>query len=337
MRDVRSERRATTLSQHRIRVIAVAGSLLLRWLSRRRSSRAARRRGGSAPQRGGTLKLLGTSDIFNLDTVSAYYTVSNLLERAFTRQLVSYPNAPTFPELDQARAGHRDGVPTKGKAASARTARPTRSSCARACNGTRRPPRQVTAGDFVREFKMLCNPVSPIGAPGLLHEHDRRDEGLLRRLRQGQGHGVPAIAATSTPTRSRASSPRTARRWSSSSSAGAGLPEHPGHGLRLGAAGRVHEVRAGQRADPPAHALGRPVRDHEVRADERDSRSSATPPGTRSTDPLRKAYVDSITITEGLTRRERAAAARGGHRRHGVGHPAADPGSPRLIARTTNG
>ena len=34
------------------------------------------------PKRGGTLKLLGTSDIFNIDTVSAYYTVSNLLERS---------------------------------------------------------------------------------------------------------------------------------------------------------------------------------------------------------------------------------------------------------------
>ena len=28
------------------------------------------------------------------------------------------------------------------------------------------PPRQVMAEDFVREFKMLCNPVSPVGAPG---------------------------------------------------------------------------------------------------------------------------------------------------------------------------
>ena len=28
------------------------------------------------------------------------------------------------------------------------------------------PARQVTAGDFVREFQMLCNPVSPTGAPG---------------------------------------------------------------------------------------------------------------------------------------------------------------------------
>ena len=33
------------------------------------------------PHRGGTLTLLGQSDIFNLDPVSAYYTVSTMLER----------------------------------------------------------------------------------------------------------------------------------------------------------------------------------------------------------------------------------------------------------------
>ena len=124
---------------------------------------AGAREGGhaAAPAKGGTLKLLGTSDIFNLDTVSAYYTVSSLLERAFTRQLVSYPNAADVPRLDQARAGHRDGACRRRATASAPTARPTRSSCARACSGTRRPPRQVTAADFVLEFKMLCNPVAP--------------------------------------------------------------------------------------------------------------------------------------------------------------------------------
>ena len=51
------------------------------------------------------------------------------------------------------------------------------------------------------------------------------------------------------------------------------------------------------------------------------------PAWNASSDPLRHAYVDSIEITEGLSSDERAAAARGGHRRHGVGHPAADPGS----------
>ena len=51
------------------------------------------------PQRGGTLTMLGQSDIFNLDTVSAYYTVSSMLERMFTRQLFTYgvPNGSSAP------------------------------------------------------------------------------------------------------------------------------------------------------------------------------------------------------------------------------------------------
>ncbi len=50
----------------------------------------------ATPTRGGTLTILGQSDVFNLDTVSAYYTVSSYLERMFTRQLFGYPDASTF-------------------------------------------------------------------------------------------------------------------------------------------------------------------------------------------------------------------------------------------------
>ena len=44
------------------------------------SSSSARE--SAAPQRGGTLRLLGTGDIFNLDTTSGYYTVLNIISRA---------------------------------------------------------------------------------------------------------------------------------------------------------------------------------------------------------------------------------------------------------------
>jgi CheY-like chemotaxis protein len=37
------------------------------------------------------VKLLGSGDVDHLDPASAYYTVSYTLERAFTRELVSYP------------------------------------------------------------------------------------------------------------------------------------------------------------------------------------------------------------------------------------------------------
>src|SRR5262245_57572485 len=52
--------------------------------------------GQATPQRGGTLRLLGTSDIFNLDTTSGYYTVLNNVARGYTRQLVTFPSSPDF-------------------------------------------------------------------------------------------------------------------------------------------------------------------------------------------------------------------------------------------------
>jgi len=91
--------------------------------------------GQGTPQRGGTLVMLGQSDIFNLDTVSAYYTVSSMLERMFTRQLFTYgvPTGaaappPVVPDIATA-------VP-----ASPTAERRSRSICALASSGTRHRP-----------------------------------------------------------------------------------------------------------------------------------------------------------------------------------------------------
>jgi peptide/nickel transport system substrate-binding protein len=121
---------------------------------------------GSQPQRGGTLTMLGQSDIFNLDTVSAYYTVSSMIERMFTRQLFSYGDPtgsatppPVVPDVattipTEANGGITDG----GKTVTVHLRQGVKWDTT--------PARQVTAADFVREFKMLCNPSSPVGAPG---------------------------------------------------------------------------------------------------------------------------------------------------------------------------
>jgi ABC-type transport system substrate-binding protein len=121
---------------------------------------------GGTPQRGGTLSMLGQSDIFNLDTVSAYYTVSNTLERMFTRQLFSYGDPtgaatppPVVPDIATA-------VPTAANGGLADGGKTVTIHIRPGVKWDTSPARQVTAGDFVREFKMLCNPASPVGAPG---------------------------------------------------------------------------------------------------------------------------------------------------------------------------
>src|SRR5215468_7581936 len=49
---------------------------------------------GGTPVRGGTLKFVAASGPDHIDTVPAYYTADYMLERAYARQLVSYPTVP---------------------------------------------------------------------------------------------------------------------------------------------------------------------------------------------------------------------------------------------------
>jgi peptide/nickel transport system substrate-binding protein len=111
---------------------------------------------------GGHLKLVGGGDIDHMDTASAYYSVTYSLLRGISRQLVSYPN-----DADPDKA--RQVVPDIA------TAMPTVSSDGLTYTMTLRDgvqwdtktgARQVTGADAVRGFKRLCNPVQPTGAPG---------------------------------------------------------------------------------------------------------------------------------------------------------------------------
>jgi ABC-type transport system substrate-binding protein len=119
----------------------------------------------ATPKRGGTVRLLGTSDIFNLDTVSGYSTVNNLIGRAFTRQLLTYQSVASFPEAIKLVPDIATAIPTAGNGISA-DAKTYTFKLRSGVMWDTSPPRQVTSDDFVREFKTLCNPVSPVGAPG---------------------------------------------------------------------------------------------------------------------------------------------------------------------------
>ncbi len=255
---------------------------------------------GNQPHRGGTLTMLGQSDIFNLDTVSAYYTVSSMLERMFTRQLFSYgdPTGSATAAAGRARRRHHD--PHHGQRRHHRRRQDRHAAHPPGVKWDTTPARQVTAADFVREFKMLCNPASPVGAPGYFTNTIVGHGGLLQRLRQGAGHrgrdrayvnshSLPGVVATNDLD---ADLPP--------AQLDAGLPVHPDHGLLLGPPGRVHEVRARQR----------PFRQHTLSDGPYEITSyvagksftlARNPAWSAATDPHRHAYVNKITITEGLT------------------------------------
>ncbi|MDX6198210.1 MAG: peptide/nickel transport system substrate-binding protein [Actinomycetota bacterium] len=124
--------------------------------------------GGSTPgttdsgaKKGGALKLLGGGDIDHMDPVSAYYQTSYVLLRAVTRQLLSYPvskdeKAAVTPVADLAT---ENAAPTNGGKTYTFKIR-------QGAMWDTTPPRQITGADAERGFKRLCNPVQPSGGIG---------------------------------------------------------------------------------------------------------------------------------------------------------------------------
>jgi peptide/nickel transport system substrate-binding protein len=121
---------------------------------------------------GGTVNVIANSGPANWDTVPAYYTADYEFERIYTRQLVSYQ---TVPYTGTSGAGwNTDSTPV----ADAATTVPTVANGGITDSGKvytfhikpgvdwdTTPARQVTAQDFVREFKAFFNPISPVGNP----------------------------------------------------------------------------------------------------------------------------------------------------------------------------
>ncbi len=252
------------------------------------------------PQRGGTLTMLGQSDIFNLDTVSAYYTVSSMLERMFTRQLFSYGDPtgsatppPVVPDVaTEIPTTANGGITDGGKTLTIHLR-----------NGVKwdtTPARQVTAGDFVREFKMLCNPVSPVGAPGYFTATIAGMAAYCDGFAKAPGtvagissyvnsHALPGVVATNDTTLT----------FHLNSS----TPDFPSI-LTMGFCS-ARPVEYMQYVPDSATFRQHTLSDGPYRITSYVAGKSFTlernTAWDSSTDPLRHAYVNKITVTEGLT------------------------------------
>jgi peptide/nickel transport system substrate-binding protein len=121
---------------------------------------------GGTPVPGGTLKLLGSSDVDHLDTASAYYTATYTLERAFTRQLFSYPASTDISTSNTPVADLATVLPTTANGGISADGRTYTIHLRTDAQWNTTPARPVTAQDEVLGLKRLCNPVSPVGAPG---------------------------------------------------------------------------------------------------------------------------------------------------------------------------
>jgi peptide/nickel transport system substrate-binding protein len=124
------------------------------------------------PVKGGTLRILTNGGPDHLDPVSSYNSADDILEKAYARELVNYPT-PVTPLTSPSGPGWRKATTVVPDVA---TVVPTKANGGISANGrvytfhirtgvmwNTTPPRQVTAADFIREFKAFCNPVEPVG------------------------------------------------------------------------------------------------------------------------------------------------------------------------------
>jgi peptide/nickel transport system substrate-binding protein len=116
---------------------------------------------GGTPVKGGTLTMLGTGDVDYMDPNISYFTVGYLGLRMWSRQLLSYPAVPgsvttAVPDLATQLPSAANG----GISADGLTYRLTLRTGAM---WSTTPPRQVTAADAVRGLERTCNPAQPFG------------------------------------------------------------------------------------------------------------------------------------------------------------------------------
>src|SRR5262245_58157436 len=113
--------------------------------------------GSGTPKTGGTLNMLGQGDVDFMDYNISYYSIGSLAQRPWVRGLYAYPAIPgaastrPYPDLATGPATLTNGGKTV--AVTIRAGAQWNTS----------PPRQVTGADAVLGLKRSCNPVQPFG------------------------------------------------------------------------------------------------------------------------------------------------------------------------------
>lgn len=118
-----------------------------------------------SPRSGGTLKLVGAGGQDNFDPTSSYSTTSNSLMRGYARQLFAYPASIDPKQASTPQPDVAARVPTIGNGGLSADGLTYKIPLRKGVMWDSSPPRELVAGDFVRSFKHMCNPASPVGAP----------------------------------------------------------------------------------------------------------------------------------------------------------------------------
>lgn len=120
------------------------------------------------PVRGGTLRIAASGDVTvaHFDPVPSYSTTENQLERGYARQLVTWPASNNFQTTTNLVADAATQVPSKANGGISADGLTYTFHIRPGVMWSTSPARQVTAQDFLRGFKRMGNPQSPVGNPG---------------------------------------------------------------------------------------------------------------------------------------------------------------------------
>ena len=125
------------------------------------SEQLARNGTADGAVKGGTLNILGTSDVDYLDPNVTYYSTGYTVARLIHRQLFANPADPATkasaqPDLaEQIPTAQNGGISADGKTYTI--------TIKQGAQWNSTPPRQVTAADEVVGVKRSCNPAQPFG------------------------------------------------------------------------------------------------------------------------------------------------------------------------------
>ena len=155
----------------RYAVVAVAAAAAMGLAACGGSSSSSSTSSGK-PVKGGTLKIVASAGPDHLDPVAAYYTADYTMERAYTRQLLTYPFAVDktigdagWQKLITPVPDIATAVPTTANGGITDGGKTYTFHIKQGVDWNTSPARQVTSQDFLREFKAFYNPVQPVGAP----------------------------------------------------------------------------------------------------------------------------------------------------------------------------
>ncbi len=143
--------------------ILAAASLAACSSSKSTPSSASSTSSAGQPVYGGTLRWVASGDVDHLDPMSAYYVATAILERAYTRQLVTYPSSNDYNKAITLVPDVATALPTTANGGISSDGLTYTFHLRSDVMWNTTPPRAVVAGDFVRALKRFCNPVLGVG------------------------------------------------------------------------------------------------------------------------------------------------------------------------------